>query len=714
MANVPADLVVTTPDGASMKHHLGDRAMIGRHPECEIILTDPMASRRHCKVERTPAGTFTVEDNKSANGTLLNGEVLRPGTTMALRHGDTITIGETRLQLMLDAPGRLQSEPSAVKLDDEEVALSFIQDAKAKAVSEEEIVSQDVATLKRVAERLKLLVDIGQALGSSLDLPKLLNTCIDKLFEVFPQGDRCLVLVYAPDGSLPPKVTPEAELSSALVQRKSGLALDRMRSSGTIVQGELKLSRTVLNQVRSQHQSVLIEKSGSMSLIDIASVMCAPLLVADKDLGLLYLETRKVHQAFTKDDLQIMTALAGQIAVVIRNSDLAREAAAQAAQRENLSRFLSPQLVDQMLKGKLSVQLGGTEKKGTIFFSDIVGFTKMASKMSAENVVTLLNRYFTVMQNIIFRRGGSIDKCAGDNIMAHWGVVGDIPNFTACAVTAGVEMQNALFAFNRDEAQKKEIALPPAPLGHGIGLNTGIVCAGNIGSDRKIEFTVIGDAVNLSSRIESVAGRGQTLLGEPSWQEIKDISLCFRMPDCPLKNVEKPLPMYSVRGIVPQGIDAVPSASVAQDLQPIALEAMLLSLPCVLEGPDLKVNGMVTQILRPEGEGAKFVLQLERPVPVGSAVTLRWSVPEKPSLPSVPGEVEKCFETPKGAPAADSVAGAAVAGIPPKGATAILKTTMIPGSLVLNVKTLPPEIAAWKPGTLLPSDLKSHEEIIRA
>ena len=247
--------------------------------------------------------------------------------------------------------------------------------------------------------------------------------------------------------------------------------------------------------------------SGGMSLakFEIKSLMCAPLLIGADDLGFMQLETKSRQQPFNPDDLGVMTAVAGQVAVVIRNAELALSAAAAAAQRENLSRFLSPNLVEQVLKGNVSVELGGTEKKGTIFFSDIVSFTKLAAKMTAQNVVTLLNRYFTVMQNIIFRRGGSIDKCAGDNIMAHWGVVGDMPDFTASAVTSSVEMQIALFRFNRDEKRKNEITLPPVPLGHGIGLNTGIVCAGNIGSDRKIEFTVIGDAVNLSARIEAMA-----------------------------------------------------------------------------------------------------------------------------------------------------------------------------------------------------------------
>jgi len=701
MAVLVAELVVTTPDGNAVKIPLTGKALVGRHPECEVILADPMASRRHCLVERTPAGTFTVQDNHSANGTLLNGEPLPPSAPVALHDGDTITIGETTLKLQL-AEAQSEAEeakPPAVKLEDDEVALSFIQDAKVKAVSEEEIISQDVNTLKRVAERLRMLVDIGQALGSSLDLPKLLNTCIDKLFEVFPQADRAMIVVYGPDGSLPPMVTQESDLDAALAQRKSGLALDRSRGAGTSVQGALRLSRTVHNQVRSQHQSVLLEKSGSMSLIDIASVMCAPLLAGDNDLGLLYLETRKIHQAFTKEDVGIMTALAGQIAVVVRNSDLAREAAAQAAHRAQLSRFLSPQLVEQMLKGKLTDQLGGTEKKGTIFFSDIVGFTKLAAKMSAQNVMTLLNRYFTVMQNIIFRLGGSIDKCQGDNIMAHWGVLGDVPTPTACAVTAAVEMQNALFAFNRDEAQKKEIALPPIQLAHGIGLNTGILCAGNIGSDQKVEFTVIGDAVNLSARLESIAGRAQTFVGELCWEEIKDVSFCIRMPDCPLKNVEKPKPVYSVRGIIPHGVG---TSAPAGDER--AIEAMLLSLPCTLNTADSKVAAMVTQIVRHGGQGAKFVLQLERPLPTGSNVALVWDVPEKPSLPSMQGTVERFAEPTIGAGDPGALNGVAAG----------LQTAMLPGSLVLNVQDLPPEIAEWKPGLLIPSDLKSHEEIVRA
>lgn len=713
----PAEVIVTGPDGQTQRYTLAERAMVGRHPECEIVLTDPMSSRRHCKLERTPAGAVIAEDQKSANGTLLNGETMAPATPLTLKNGDVIQIGSTTLVLKLEVAARPNNTAPAVVADDEDSPMTLIVDASKQLVSEEEAHTSDVKTLKKVAERLKLLIDVGQALGTSLELPKLIGTCLEKLFEIFSQADRVMIVVYAPDGSLPPMITPESDQNSALAQRKTGLALTRLRHGGQ-QPTELKLSRTVLNKVRTEKKSVLIEKSGSMSLVDISSVMCAPLLMAEESLGLIYVETKKALQAFQADDVNILTAVAGQIAMVIRNSDLARKAAEQAAHRESLSRFLSPQLVDQMLKGNISLELGGTEKKGTIFFSDIVGFTKLASKMSAADVVTLLNRYFTVMQNIIFRRGGSIDKCAGDNIMAHWGIIGDMPNFTQCAMTSSVEMQIALFIFNRDEALRKEIKLPPTPLGHGLGLNTGVVCAGNIGSDRKIEFTVIGDPVNLSARIEAMAGRFQTFAGEPTYEEIKGTSLAFRMPDCPAKNVEKPLPVYCVRAIAPQSVDAP-----AHNPADLVVDDLLFAMPCFLKHGDAKIPAMVARVLKASDGTTRIIAHFEKAIQAGTAVTLIWDVPEKPTLPPVDGVVEKCGSMPdflamtqvieKGVvvqPAgnSDSLSGGVIKGATPAG------YNPPNGILVLACKELPAEIAAFKPGLLIPSDLKSHEDIVRA
>ena len=697
-----AELVITTPDGATMRHSLREKAMIGRHPECEVVLTDPMSSRRHCKIERAESGLIYVEDNGSANGTLHNNEPLKARTL--LNNGDTLQIGGTHLVLRLDVPAKkaaYEQAVSIVHLDDEEASepsFDFAQNAEANVLSDDEASSSDIGKLKRVTERLAKLIDISKVMGTTLDSQKLLNICLDKLFEIFPQTDRGIVVLAGPDGSLPSTRSPEKEQAGTLESRKGAIPAVKYRE-GAGQDNDVRLSRTVVNRVRSERQAVLVsDASGdaaglSMARFEIKSLMCAPLLIEKADLGFIQLETKSRQHAFTRDDVGVLTAVAGQVAVVIRNAELQRDAAAAAAQRENLSRFLSPDLVEEVVNGNLSVALGGTEKKGTIFFSDIVSFTKLAGRMSAQNVVTLLNRYFTVMQNIVFRRGGSIDKCQGDNIMAHWGVLGDQGDFTASAVTAAIEMQIALFTFNRDEALRNEIVLPPTPLGHGIGVNTGIVCAGNIGSDRKIEFTVIGDTVNLSARIEALAGRGQVFVGEPTWEEIKERAFCIRMPDCPAKNVEKPLPIYSVRGIVPPDCVLKPKPGEA-----LPLGALLFSLPCMLNGEAQRSGAMATQIVHSEG-GLRLTLQTEKAFEPGAGVTLDWALPEKPTLPRLAGTVEKCS--------------------PPHVKTASGQTPkdepqFAPGTLVLKVASVPPELAAWRPGVLLQSDLKSAEEIIRA
>jgi len=718
----PSELIVTSPDGHIARYKLGEKAFIGRHPECEVILTDPMSSRRHCRIERDPDGRFYTQDNGSANGTLLNDQALKE--RMPFKNGDRIQIGSTLLVLRVESPigapaTRQNYVPgmSIVSLVDEadDAAapnVDFSQKADAGMLTDEERSTYDINRLKRVTERLKLLIDIGQAMGASLDPHKLLNSCLDKLFEVFSQADRGIIVLYGPDGSVPSQLTSEADQAGALDRRKGAITKVKLRSTipGQAQDNEVKLSRTVLKRISTERASVLINESSggsagmSLAKFEIKSLMCAPLLTGKDDLGIIQLETKNRMRPFTSDDLSVLTAVAGQVAVVIRNAELALSAAAAAAQRESLSRFLSPQLVEEVLSEKLSIALGGVVKHSTVFFSDIVGFTKLARTMSPQNVAALLNRYFTVMQNIVYKRGGSIDKCAGDQIMAHWGVLGDLKDYTAHAVTAAVEMQVDLFNFNRAEAQRKEEGYKPVALGHGIGLSSGDVCAGNIGSERKIEFTVIGDPVNMSARIEAMAGRGQTFLGEPTFEEVKARAFCLRMPPCPAKNVDEPLPIFSVRGIVPPP----DKKDEPDDPESWTLSDLLLCMPCTLQQADgTAVAGVVTGIHLMPGGAGKLEMHIEKFIAPSTRVKLDWNVAEKKSLPPLEGEVEACF------PCADVPQAGMTTSQIARGRTAILAGRAVPGMLTLKVTEFPKLIADLRPGTLIDSDFKSHEEIIR-
>jgi adenylate cyclase len=755
-----AELVVTTADGSVLRYRLGRQAIVGRHPDCEVVVTDPMASRRHCKIEQAAGNLYFVEDTGSANGTSLNGEFLRQ--RMPFRPNDVLQIGATSLVLQLEpaeiplpgsrgagapsgagpvpagaggsADGAYGAPPkppapiqdpsvSIVRLKEDlagdEVAFDYATSAEVKVVSEDEAASADLRQLQQVTQRLRLMLDLGQSLGSSLIPRKLLEMCLDKLFGIFPQAERGFILLLGPGGELPSTLAPRQETDDALEERRGPLSVSKIRNPQPGDENEVRVSRTVVNKVRQLRQSVLLSDSAtdsgyapavSLLRLEIRSVMCAPLIAAGEVLGLLYLDTKDAHHRFNPDDVNLLTAVAGQIAVVLKNAELARLAVAEAASRQNLQRYISPHLVERILKKEINVELGGSLKNGTVFFSDLVGFTRLASQMRPNDVVTLLNRYFRIMQGIIFSRGGTVDKFGGDQIMAFWGVLVNTPHAEAAASAAALEMQNAMFLFNRDLANSKDMERPPEALGHGIGLNTGDFIAGNIGSEgkeHKIEFTVIGNAVNLAQRLESIAGRGQAFLGYGTYDRIRERALAFRLPDCPVKNVSMPLQVYSLRGLLPPTRDE----ATAGPADPTGLTSrldtgageMLYSLPCVLEAQgEAPVMAVVTRIAfnRTERRG-RLQLLAERPLPIGVAAHLRWTLHEKPSLNAVDGTIEHTW-----APENDAPPGEPTRPTQPM--------AMIQGALVLRAEGLPEDILSFRAGLEMPSDLTSHEQIIRA
>lgn len=724
-----AELVVTSPDGSVVRYRMGPVMFLGRHPECQVVLSDPMSSRKHCKIELAN-GAYFVEDCGSANGTMLNGAPLQ--TRQPMKIGDCIQIGYTRLDLRPDMPQAMRapavSDPNLsivrVKedLEEQEPGIEYAVAAGGDAITEEEQSSSDLTQLKRVTQRLKLLVEMGQTLGSSLDPRKTLQACLDRLFDVFPQAERGFILLYGPEGDIPSELAPVAEGEAALAERRGPLSVSKIRNPELAASNEVQVSRTVVKRVREQRQTVLVSDSDnagdgefspalSMARLEIRSVICSPLVAGKEDLGILYVDAKDPSRRFTPDDVGLFNALAGQAAVVIKNAELARNAAAEAAKRENLQRFLAPDLVEQILKKDLNLALGGEKKHGTVFFSDIVGFTRIASQMDAADVVALLNRYFKVMQEIIFARGGTVDKFNGDQIMAFWGVLVDVPQSEAAAVTAAVEMQNAMYVLNRDLARAPDIAQPPEPLGQGIGLNTGEFVAGNIGGERKIEFTVIGNAVNLAQRVESIAGRGQVFIGQGTYDAIQHRALAFRMPDCPVKNVSEPLKVYSIRGIVPPGIlegarhVARPDRQTSR-LDPVG-EELLASLPCRLAvAGQVPVPAVVTNlVVRQKERTARLDVFAEQPVPAGARLKLEWTLAECAGLSPVEATVTSSLLRP---------ASLGEPGEPGDGSShSLLGMRRLEGSMTLEAEALPDDLLTFKAGTLIDSTLKSSDEIER-
>jgi adenylate cyclase len=211
--------------------------------------------------------------------------------------------------------------------------------------------------------------------------------------------------------------------------------------------------------------------------------------------------------------------------------------------KATFSKFHSKEIAEKLLSGEVS--LGGERMAAVIFFSDVRGFTEMSERLQPEEVVEMLNEYMTLMVGVITRNGGVVDKYVGDAIMALWGVPIGGPDDAFSAVKACLEMRIELETLNT-----RRMGRGQEPLRIGMGLNYGEVIAGNIGSDQKMDYTVIGDSVNLASRIESMTkAYGTDLLISGSVHErVQGRFVCEAAKSARVKGKSNVVEVYHVRG----------------------------------------------------------------------------------------------------------------------------------------------------------------------
>lgn len=214
--------------------------------------------------------------------------------------------------------------------------------------------------------------------------------------------------------------------------------------------------------------------------------------------------------------------------------------------RSTFGKYMTEAVVEHLLNGR--VELGGDTVKVTILFSDIRSFTAISENMDAHALVELLNEYFTEMVRIVMKHNGVVDKYIGDAIMAVFGAPVPGPEDSKNAVRAAVEMREALAHLN-ERLQARGVA----PLQTGIGIHTGEVVAGNIGSEQRMEYTVIGDNVNVASRLESNTKTlgVDVLISDATYQETKDIIEVRRITELTVKGRTEPVLTYAVTGLRP-------------------------------------------------------------------------------------------------------------------------------------------------------------------
>jgi adenylate cyclase len=509
------------------EYELGAINTVGRHPDNTLQILDRIVSKEHAQIVRQPDGRYLFRDLGSLNGSFLGGERM---SEHILSDGDEITLGSTSLAFQeRSAADSLLQKVTIAPSATEALIRQKIQAPPASGEFRAEKEIFDVDLLRRDYEKLRLAHELGRSIGLEVNLDILLEKIIMKAFELIP-ADRGVILLME-DGVPTPKI-----------------ARTRDGKNEQIV-----LSKSILNEVVNNKASVLSSDatmdsrfSGAHSVImqGIRSTMTVPLIHHDELLGIMHLDSMIATNAFVETDLQIFGGIAGQAAVAIHNSHLARTIETEAKTRAQFQRLLSPNLVDQIVQGKLQLEKGGALSEITLLFSDIRGFTSMSESRAPQDIVRMLNEYFELMVDVIFKYEGTLDKFVGDEIIALFGAPVSMRNAELKAVECALDMMKVLSEFNRTRLSEglHEIKI-------GIGINTGTVVTGAIGSSRALQYTAIGDPVNTASRLCSVAQPGQIILSEATYRKVQGEIAAIPLPPVRVKGKADELRVYNAVGL---------------------------------------------------------------------------------------------------------------------------------------------------------------------
>jgi class 3 adenylate cyclase len=302
------------------------------------------------------------------------------------------------------------------------------------------------------------------------------------------------------------------------------------------------------------------------------SVITVPLVAGDRTLGIIYLTSAVAVRSFTKEDETILEMLSTQTANALERAVLYQEMEVRVVERtrqlhkandelkalnealdakvqqqvqalrstERLRRYLAPNVVDAVMRNDET--LGQTSrKKLTIFFSDIRGFTSIAESLEPEEVISLLNEYLNSMTGLIHRHEGTLNKFLGDGLMGFFGDPIPMADHAQRAVRMAMEMQDEM-----KRLQERWFSSGSKPLAIGIGINTGFVTVGNIGSESFTDYTVIGTQVNLTSRIQSLAEAGEVVISHPTYAQVKDMVEVEPRGEVMVKGLHAPVLVYRV------------------------------------------------------------------------------------------------------------------------------------------------------------------------
>jgi adenylate cyclase len=489
--------------------------VLGRDKGCDIEIPDPRISSKHAIIMVEGENVEFIDQN-STNGIYIDDQRLRKGNWP---DGVTVFMGSTEMKLRGGAARDLGARTGTSLWGAKETASGggpAINNANFdfNIVQEKKIGGEPHADaaqpgLENFSKRMQVINRMIKSVSATLTIPDLLDRTMTLLFEVL-NCDTGYILIT----DLANQDAVHAHVAYERGKRKENLE-DKLYSRTLVSTVIQKKSGFIFDSDESGEQ----DQSLSIFQLRIKTALCAPIHSEGQIYGVIYLDNKKRGAKFNGDDLDLTMNVAGIAGVAIENMQLYKKLETESLIRDHLKRFCSPNIAEKIIaeRGSSDFHLQSQKTNLTVLFADIRGFTPLSETLAPLEVAQLLNSYFSEMCAIVFANGGTLDKFIGDCMMVLFNAPVAVNDHEYMAVKTAIQMKTRL---RQMLPQWQANGIPEFQVG--IGINTGDAVVGSIGTTSRMEYTAIGDTVNISSRVCGIAKPNQILITESVFEKVKD------------------------------------------------------------------------------------------------------------------------------------------------------------------------------------------------
>lgn len=444
-----------------------------------------------------------------------------------LLNNDCFVIEDINDKLLL-GERKTQAEREPIIVNDEllgwlsvdnggDTIVQFIEFLLAKEQEKKDLASETLGLYKEI----NLLYKLSDKIKANFNIQEIAHSIIDEASRVI-RSTHASVMLYNP--------------KLKMLETISSMGVDK--SIKTIFPANKGIAGYVFS---SGHAEIVNNTCDDMRFVQgycpTGSLLCVPIKAENKSIGVINLSHDTVIN-YSAADLKLFCALVSQGAIALENALLHEKIVKEEQVKNHLERYVSAKVVDAIMKSEGELLFQPEKRSISILFSDIRGFTHLCENTDSAEIVEHLNAYFENMVDIIFNQQGTINKFVGDMIIALFGAPEFLSDSEKYTVTAAINMQNWLKTTEHDWIKQN--------FKTGIGINSGKVVVGNIGSPKHMDYTAIGDEMNLASRLQSLATAGQILVSRSIYEVTQDIFEYRYHGTVTVKGREQPTDIFEV------------------------------------------------------------------------------------------------------------------------------------------------------------------------